>query len=379
MDSHDTVRSWAKAALVLIAILALVLALNKLVYLPLVIREMLREDRFPENLPLVLICVFTPFLLGVITVILIRSRKGIAARICRPIGRVSATWEPAAYRLMYLFAGVLILSWAFFDLAGVGGRIQDLSCNGPISGLGPLMWDSVWVGLAQSLIKLSIGGYLLCEAPHLVKWQLRRTRSRTSHDTDLSTDALLPSDCEPVGESLSPTAVLLAWIRLGLVLLGVVAFGFATNHLDDLLWLLGDWEVRDILAYNGILFVGPLPILLAGYVLIRHCDSLARRIVDDTYGTAPLWERTAYQIAATFAAVMIIAKVFPTTVSGLLNIILRARHAPGTIDETFLSDRNPWIFWTYTLILAAFGVFLLWFAPSVVKWKEHPVVEDQRT
>ncbi len=74
---------------------------------------------------------------------------------------------------------------------------------------------------------------------------------------------------------------------------------------------------------------------------------------------------------------MIVGYVFPTTVSALVNMILIARHAPGTIDEAFLPPGSPWFWAVYGAIETGFGLFLIWVAPWLIKWQTQAVVHDQ--
>jgi hypothetical protein len=384
MDLRNRVKSWSKTALVLIGIFALVIALNKATPLPLGLLKFFRNDW--SELGAGLLVAFTPFLLTVIAAVLICFPEAIAKRICEQVSGFRAIWEPAAYRLAFVLAGVLVLSWAFFNLAGVGERILQLVFDGMPQGWRPVMWDGLWVSLIHSLLTLSIGGYLVCGASRLLKWQLQRTQTGTSYDVTAPIDLALLLDRKSVGEPTLPGEARvseLVWVRLGLAVLGVIAVGFAAKHLTGCVRLLGKipgdaWEASNIMDALGLL-ISPLPLLLAAYLLIRHCDSLARRIADDAKGTAALWERNAYQIAITFAGILIVAYVFPTTVSVLANMILMVRHAPGKIDEAFLPRGNPWFWAVHTVIQTGFGLLLIWVAPWLIKWQTQMVVQDQPT
>jgi hypothetical protein len=78
-------------------------------------------------------------------------------------------WLPFAFRLAAVCAGILYLSWAISALASIIASYIQVMPPGFV--FRPLPWHNVvgWV------IQLGLGIYLLCGAPHFVRWQVKKT------------------------------------------------------------------------------------------------------------------------------------------------------------------------------------------------------------
>jgi hypothetical protein len=78
-------------------------------------------------------------------------------------------WLPFAFRLASVCAGILYLSWAISALVSIIGSYIQMMDPGFV--FRPLPWHNVvgWV------IQLGLGIYLLCGAPHFVRWQVKKT------------------------------------------------------------------------------------------------------------------------------------------------------------------------------------------------------------
>jgi len=84
-------------------------------------------------------------------------------------GQAEIWWLPFAFRLTSVCAGILYFPWAISALASIIGRyIQFMD---PRFTFNPLPWHNIvrWV------IQLGLAIYLLCGAPHFVRWQVKKT------------------------------------------------------------------------------------------------------------------------------------------------------------------------------------------------------------
>jgi len=78
-------------------------------------------------------------------------------------------WLPFAFRLASVCTGILYLSWGISALVPIIVRHIQMLHPGVMYMASP--WDSV-VGW---LIELGLGIYLVCGAPHFVRWQVKKT------------------------------------------------------------------------------------------------------------------------------------------------------------------------------------------------------------
>ena len=78
-------------------------------------------------------------------------------------------WLPFAFRLSSVCTGILYLSWGISALVPIIVRHIQMLHPGVMYIASP--WDSV-VGW---LIELGLGIYLVCGAPHFVRWQVKKT------------------------------------------------------------------------------------------------------------------------------------------------------------------------------------------------------------
>lgn len=78
-------------------------------------------------------------------------------------------WVPCAFRLSCMLAGVLCLYWSVFKLTGeIQKLIMSFRHDFPAK-----YWP--WQGLLALPITLALGIYLVCGAPHFVRWQVKKT------------------------------------------------------------------------------------------------------------------------------------------------------------------------------------------------------------
>jgi hypothetical protein len=94
-----------------------------------------------------------------------------SAKIAGPDERDGAEiwWLPFAFRLASVCAGILYLSWAISALASI--TVRYIQMMDPRFTFRPMPWHNVvgWV------IQLGLAIYLLCGAPHFVRWQVKKT------------------------------------------------------------------------------------------------------------------------------------------------------------------------------------------------------------
>ena len=90
---------------------------------------------------------------------------------------------PAAYRLAFVVCGVLIIFWALSYVP----RFFAILYTRYQQGMFYKSYD--WLNLLIIVIQLTIGIYLLCGAPHFVRWQVKKSLE-ICQKTEIDNDAL---------------------------------------------------------------------------------------------------------------------------------------------------------------------------------------------
>ena len=89
--------------------------------------------------------------------------------------QISPHWLPATYHLVSVLAGILFLYWtipAFFALLS-SFYLKIQPSYGPYLSMSPKSY--FWPRFASFGIRLALTLYLLCGAPHFVRWQVKKT------------------------------------------------------------------------------------------------------------------------------------------------------------------------------------------------------------
>ncbi len=92
-------------------------------------------------------------------------------------------WIPVAFRLVAVFAGICILYWTIPNIiwsirAYISARIKDIVFDSDFVSI------QRWIGW---IIELALSVYLICGAPHFVRWQVKKTMEqiKVSSETGL--------------------------------------------------------------------------------------------------------------------------------------------------------------------------------------------------
>ena len=84
-------------------------------------------------------------------------------------------WIPFAYRLACMTAGLFFLYYIVWDIAAAMSRYIMIKSSTPEMGTRQMFSGGFSHINISSLIMLPIAIYLLCGAPHFVRWQVKKT------------------------------------------------------------------------------------------------------------------------------------------------------------------------------------------------------------
>ncbi len=124
-----------------------------------------------------LVSVFVNLAITALIIYLLLSKADFFAE--RVVGREAPVrrdvdWLPFAFRLTSVFAGILYAYWLVPWIISDVGRYV-VSRQSRLSSI-DLTWDCV----AGWVIQLGLAIYLLCGAPHFVRWQVKKTLEHCS-------------------------------------------------------------------------------------------------------------------------------------------------------------------------------------------------------
>ena len=89
-------------------------------------------------------------------------------------------WLPFAFRLTAVFSGILYLYWVIPSIVSMVYVHLWAARQGAI----PAAWLT-WSHVVSYIILLALGIYLLCGAPHFVRWQVRKTLEQCKEPAEL--------------------------------------------------------------------------------------------------------------------------------------------------------------------------------------------------
>ncbi len=85
-------------------------------------------------------------------------------------------WLPFAFRLAAVCAGIIILSWSISTITSTIARYaQIMSLSSSIMSLSSSRASIPWLMLVAWIIQLALAIYLICGAPHFVRWHVKKT------------------------------------------------------------------------------------------------------------------------------------------------------------------------------------------------------------
>jgi len=171
MTEKQNIAPWVRIACVVLGLFAIVRAVEVLHPVINVLSMLPREgfDR-TELFWALLGTIPAPSVLLAGGYCLIRYSCYLSTRIAHSADQQLPSWEYAAYRLAFTFAGILVISWALPRLGQVALNLT--SRDNPMS---EEMRRSAWNSLLWLVVQSAIGAYLVIGAPHIIKWQTRRS------------------------------------------------------------------------------------------------------------------------------------------------------------------------------------------------------------
>jgi hypothetical protein len=105
----------------------------------------------------------------------IYKRDVLARRIVGSQGRPESTpeiqWLPTVLRLICIAGGIYFLSTALWQATNILSRFAFVKAQGAYSTYGQFSWERIFVWV----VTVTCGIYLLCGAPHFVRWQVKKT------------------------------------------------------------------------------------------------------------------------------------------------------------------------------------------------------------
>jgi hypothetical protein len=136
---------------------------------------LLEDSRFGTfGIVQILSYVFAIIYVGTIIYLIFYKADFFAERIIKPQEQEQCLvwYVPFAFRLVSVFAGILFLYWVVPSIIStVSGYMASAAGDNFVKASGYFSWDRVlgWIVL------LAMGIYLLCGAPHFVRWQVKKT------------------------------------------------------------------------------------------------------------------------------------------------------------------------------------------------------------
>ncbi len=130
-----------------------------------------------ESLSFLLSATIAPALLLILAFVMIRFSDRFARQILPTESVEIPVFESAIYRVAFTACGVLVLSWAIPRIGQILSNVVAMNSNAFPDDMNAGMTESNWPSLIYFCIQSTIAGYLIWGAPHLVKWQVARSRN----------------------------------------------------------------------------------------------------------------------------------------------------------------------------------------------------------
>ena len=117
-----------------------------------------------------------PAILTILAFVLIRYSDNLARRLVPDAVVGMPEFESSLYRVVFTGCGVLVLSWALPRIAQVLSNIFMMHGDSVPNNMHRQLTESNWISIIYFCLQSAIGLYLIVGAPHLVKWQVNRSR-----------------------------------------------------------------------------------------------------------------------------------------------------------------------------------------------------------
>ena len=117
------------------------------------------------SLAIMIVCI------GLVIYVLICKADSMSAKMIDVYesDQAKVWWLPFAFRLAMVCAGIIVLSWSISAIASTIARYAQVMSYGPSRASIP------WQKLVGWIIQLLLAIYLICGAPHFVRWQVKKT------------------------------------------------------------------------------------------------------------------------------------------------------------------------------------------------------------
>jgi len=182
---------WVRNSLILLGIFSIARAASLMTSPINQLSTMLTYGSFSDHMwPI--ICYFSaPVTLFIIGFILVRRSHVITARAFEMGESKFMRWEPAAYKLVATFSGLLILGWSLPKLGDFVYYVARDQYFDPMEVprlVFPVLPMFLWFG-----VQISFAIYLLFGAPHIVRWQLDRESIPTDETSAMESEGAAES------------------------------------------------------------------------------------------------------------------------------------------------------------------------------------------
>jgi len=115
--------------------------------------------------------------IGLVAYVMICKADSLSAKmidVCES-DQAKVWWLPFAFRLAAVCAGIIVLSWSISAITSTIARYAQMMSRGPSRESMPWQRFIPWQRLVGWIIQLLLAIYLICGAPHFVRWQVRKT------------------------------------------------------------------------------------------------------------------------------------------------------------------------------------------------------------
>ena len=162
-----------------------------------------------------------------------------------------------------------------------------------------------------------------------------------------------------------------SWVRIAFVLIGVLALVMAIKTVDPAVKMLtiGLLEERDsdgeLLWVIVATLVAPVVLCICAYIFVRYCHYFAARVAHLSKDRITYWEEAAYRLAFTVAGILLLAFSLPSLGQVVHNLMAR------NFSEEYRLHlvASAWAMTIRLSVQTAFGIYLLYGAPHIVKWQ----------
>lgn len=115
--------------------------------------------------------------IGLVIYVLICKADSMSAKMMdvHESDQAKVWWLPFAFRLAMVCAGIIVLSWSISAIASTIARYAQIMSRSSSRASIPWQRFIPWQKLVGWIIQLLLAIYLICGAPHFVRWQVKKT------------------------------------------------------------------------------------------------------------------------------------------------------------------------------------------------------------